>query len=396
MERNEPANDPGSLYTPNVRPRRVMVSGEGVWMLDEHGERYLDFIAGIGVNLYGHGHPAILAAIRRQAGALIHHSNLYASPAPLGLARALVGLSFADRVFFTNSGAEAVEAGIKLVRSYFRRVRREDRFEIVALERGFHGRTMGALSCTGIPRHRKGFEPVMGGVVHVPFGDLDALRAAVGPRTAAILLEPIQGGGGVRALPEGYLRAAREMADEAGCLLFLDEVQTGCGRTGAMFAYEHEGVVPDVMALAKGLGGGLPLGALLTTEQVAQGFGPGTHGTTMGGNPVACAAGLAGLELLRGGLLDRSREAAALLWSRLEALASEHGSITGVRGRGLMIGVELKVRAKAVEERCLDHGLLVNTAGKHVLRMLPPLVIEPEHVEQAVDVLGRCLSEAHG
>jgi len=354
---------------------------------DDQGRRYLDFISGIGVSQYGHGHPEILRAVREQAGRVLHHSNLYASAPPLELAAALVQHTFAERVFFTNSGTETVEAAIKLARSYHRRVKGEDRYEIIAAERAFHGRTLGALACTGNPRYQRGFEPLAGGVRHVPYGEVDALRAAVGPATAAILLEPIQGEAGIVVPPAGYLGQARAIAAEAGCLLIFDEIQSGMGRTGELFAHEHEGVLPDVMACAKGLGAGLPLGALLTTAEVAAGLPPGSHGTTMGGNPVACAAGLAGLRLLEGGLLLHARGIAATLRAALEGLAAEHPGVVGVRGRGLMLGLELKDKAAPVMQRALDAGLLVNTASARVLRMLPPLVLTEDEALQGVELL---------
>lgn len=385
--------DVSELYTPNVRPRRLMVRGEGVWLWDDQGRRYLDLIAGIGVSQYGHGHPEILRAVREQAGRLMHHSNLYTSKAPLALAAELVEHSFAERVLFTNSGTETIEAAIKLARSYFRRVRGEDRFEIVAAQRSFHGRSLGALACTGNPRYQKGFEPLAGGVRHVPYGDVDALRAAAGPATAAILLEPIQGEAGVVVPPAGYLSAARGVAEEAGCLLIFDEIQTGIGRTGRLFAHEHEAVTPDVLACAKGLGAGLPLGALLTTAAVAAGLPLGSHGTTMGGNPVACAAGLAGLRLLHGGLLRRSEQVAAGLRAELEELAERHPAVVSVRGRGLMLGVLLHDKAQPVVARALELGLLVNSASSAVVRLLPPLILDAGQAHEGVRLLERALGE---
>ncbi len=383
--------DAALLFPPNVRPRRLFVRGEGCWLYDDQGRAYLDFIGGIGVNLYGHGHPAILRALREQAGLLLHHSNLYASPAPLALAHRLVEHSFAERVFFTNSGTETLEAGIKLARAYARRVRGEDRFEIVACEQAFHGRSMGALACTANPKYRDDFVPLMGGVRRVPFGDLAAMAEAVGPQTAAVLVEPIQGEGGLAVAPPGYLAGLRELCDQRGCLLFFDEVQTGMGRTGRLFAYEHEGVAPDLMSLAKGLGAGLPLGALLCRAAVAEGFQMGSHGTTMGGSPVACAAGLAGLDLLLGGLLDAASGPATALAEGLTALATALPLVRGVRGRGLMLGLELDRPAKAAMDACLEQGLLVNTAGTNVLRMLPPLTLHHDDVTCALQRLEQAL-----
>ncbi|MDY0058695.1 MAG: acetylornithine transaminase [Myxococcota bacterium] len=397
MEPTHPAADPLAqalaVFTPNVRPRRVFVRGEGARIWDRDGRAYLDFLAGIGVNLYGHCHPRLVAAVRQQVGTLGHVSNLFVAPPTLALAQELVQRTFAGRVCFTNSGAEAIEAGLKLARGYFRKVRGEDRFEIVATVGGFHGRTLGALACTGTPKYHKGFEPLPGGVVHVPYGDADAVAQACGPHTAAILVEPIQGEGGVVVPPAGYLARLRAIADAAGCLLFLDEVQTGLGRTGTLFAYEPEGVTPDLLATAKGLGGGLPLGALLATAEVAAGFGPGSHGTTVGGNPLACAAGLAGLELLAAGLLETSRQAGAQLHAGLDDLARRHPDrIREVRGRGLLLGLLLASPASEVMDRALLRGLLVNTAGPKVLRILPPLTLDPAEIAEGLALLEAALT----
>lgn len=382
------------VFMPNVRPRHVFVQGRGAWLYDAAGRPFLDFLAGIGVNLFGHGHPALLEAMRRQLGQVVHHSNLYLSPPALELATELAGRIPDGRVFFANSGAEAVEAGIKLARAYFRRKRGEDRFEIVAMRSAFHGRTLGALACTGNVRYQQGFEPLVGGVVHVPFGDAAAAERAVNPRTAAILVEPIQGEGGVVVPPADYLGKLREIADRSGCLLFLDEVQTGMGRTGRLFAHQWDGVCPDMVCLAKGLGGGLPLGALLARAAVAEGFVPGSHGSTMGGNPVACAAGLAGLRLLDGGLLEASAQTASRLRAGLEELSQRLPGIVELRGRGLMLGLVLDRPAGEVMERCLERGLLVNTAGAKVLRLLPPLVLSAGEADQGLALLESALAPA--
>ncbi|MER7763472.1 acetylornithine transaminase [Streptomyces sp. NPDC097619] len=357
-------------------PGPALVRGSGCTLWDEDGRTYTDFTSGIAVNALGHAHPAVVAAVAGQAALLGHVSNLYAAGPPVELAERLVELAGRPgRVFFANSGAEAVEAAFKLAR-------RTGRAGMVAAEGGFHGRTMGALSLTGQPAKREPFGPLVPGVRHVPYGDLGALASAVGPDTAAVVLEPVQGEAGVRPAPPGYLRAARELTREAGALLVLDEVQTGIGRTGHWFGHGAEpGVDPDVVLLAKGLGGGLPIGAVLAFGEAAELLGPGQHGSTFGGNPVACAAGLAVLDTIAGqGLLERVRVAGERLRAGLEGLG--HPLVREVRGRGLLLGVELsKPESDRIQRAALNAGFLINACGPSVLRLAPPLVVSDAELD---------------
>jgi predicted acetylornithine/succinylornithine family transaminase len=337
----------------------------------------------------------VVEAIRAQAGRLLHVSNLYHIPSQSLLARKIVELSFGDRVFFCNSGAEANEGAIKLARRYERFVRKGDRFEILTMRNSFHGRTLGALSATGQEKLQKGFEPLVPGFRYVPFNDPEALEKAVDGRTCAILMEPIQGEGGVVLPSENYLRFVRKLCDERGLLLLFDEVQVGMGRTGTLFAYEQYGVEPDVMTLAKGLAGGVPIGALVTTQEAAKGFVPGTHAATFGGNPLATAAGLAALDaILEEGILENCRQAGAYLRKGLDEVAGRHPDlIQEVRGRGLILGLELKVSGAPFVKACMESGLLINCTAERVLRFLPPLVVKREEIDEMLSILERVLSE---
>ncbi len=337
------------------------------------------------VSALGHGHPALTSAIADQAAAVIHVSNLYAAPPVVALAEGLTRRTGMDRAFFCNSGAEAIEAALKLARRYFQVVRGESRFRFVAAEKSFHGRSFGALSVTGQPKYWEGFEPLVPGARFVPYGDVAALEAAVDQETAAILLEPIQGEGGVVIPPPGYLAAARAIADRAGCLLIFDEIQTGFGRTGTFLASAHEGVRPDVLTLAKGIAGGLPLGAMLHTEAVAEAFVPGSHMSTFGGNPVCCAAALVVLGLVgEEGFLALVREKGAALMEALnEGLASVAG-VQEVRGRGLLVGISLDRPAGPFVSALYERGVLATVAGGTVLRLSPPLVIADREIEHGV------------
>ena len=369
----------------------TFVRGAGARLYDEGGREYLDFVAGIAVNVLGHAHPAVVEAVSRQVATLGHTSNLVATEPSLRLAErllALAGRAGEGRVFFANSGAEANEAAFKLAR-------RTGRGSVVSAEGGFHGRTMGALALTGQPAKRAPFEPLPDGVTFVPYGDLTALASAVGPHTAAVVLEPVQGEAGVVVPPAGYLRAAREVTARHGALLVLDEVQTGIGRTGAWFAHQHEaGVDPDVVTLAKGLGGGLPIGALLAFGAAADLILPGQHGSTFGGNPVSCAAALAVLDTIESeGLLTR----ATGLGERLRAgiTATGHPLVGGVRGAGLMLAVELdRPVAQAVESAARDAGFLVNAVGPSTIRLVPPLVLTDEQADAFVAALPGVLDAA--
>ena len=370
----------------------AFVRGRGAELWDADGRRYLDFFAGLAVNSLGHCHPAVVAAVQRQVGELQHVSNLYHT-APVGeLAELLCGLSFAERAFFCNSGAEANEAAMKLARRWGSQ-HGDGRFEIIATQGSFHGRTFGTLTATGQEKYHQGFLPLLPGIRLVPFDDLDALRAAVRPETVAILLEPIQGEGGVRPPSASYLPGLRRLCDEHRLLLIFDEIQCGLGRTGSLFAYEHFGVQPDIVTLAKALGSGMPIGAMLTTAAIAAAFAPGSHGTTFGGNPVTCAAAVAAVtELAKPTLLAQVRETSAYFRSRLEALRPQHPMITEVRGAGLMLGAVLDRPGQPIVERCREQGLLINCTAEHVLRFVPPLVLTRTQVDEGFDMLTRALT----
>jgi predicted acetylornithine/succinylornithine family transaminase len=369
----------------------ALIRGRGCWVWDADGRRYLDFVAGIAVNNLGHAHPGVVRAIQRQSKRLIHASNLYHTAPQAELAAALCKNSFADRVFFCNSGAEANEAAFKLVRRYG--LERGGRYEILSALNSFHGRTLATLTATGQEKIRAGFDPLPEGFRQAPYNDLSAMEAAVGAKTAAILVEPIQGEGGVILPQEGYLRGLRELCNAKGLLLVFDEVQTGMGRTGKLFAYEHSGVEPDVMTLAKALGGGLPLGAMLAKDEVARSLTPGSHASTFGGNPVSCSAGLAVLKALtRDGVLENCAQMGKLLLDGLHSLKASFPVIRHVRGRGLLLGMELDMEAAKIVEDCLTSGLLINGTANRVLRLLPPLTVNAKEIERALDILAKALA----
>jgi acetylornithine/N-succinyldiaminopimelate aminotransferase len=372
----------------------TLVKGKGTTLYDNAGRRYLDFAAGVAVNGLGYGDRKVVAAIRKQAALLIHASNLYFSEPVAALAERLVEIAFPSQVFFINSGAEAVETAIKWAR---RIGKAEGRTEIVAFEGSFHGRTIGALSITWNKAYREPFEPLMPGVRFVPFGDLNALRAAVGPQTAAVILEPIQGESGVRVAPDDYLRGIAEVTRAAGAVLVLDEIQTGLGRTGKLFAYQHANVQPDILTLAKPLGGGLPLGAVLLRSELCGRIVVGDHGSTFGGNPVAAAAALAVLESLTApGFVEAVAAKGELLRNGLAKLARRHKQIVEVRGRGLMVGVELKGPAAPVVAGLRERGFLATRAGERVLRMLPPLIVKPGEIRKFLRTLDAVLKTGAG
>ncbi len=373
--------------------------GEGVRLYDLEGRPYLDFVGGIATSSLGHAHPRLVRAIAEQAARLLHVSNLYLIPEQAELAQWLTTRSGLDRAFFCNSGAEANEAAIKLVRR-FHHLRGTGRFEIVVAAGAFHGRTLGTLAATPVARYQEGFGPLPEGFRVVPFNDPGALAAAVTARTAAVMLEPVQGEGGVHpALPE-YLAAARSLCDAHGLLLVLDEVQTGMGRTGTLFAFQGYGVSPDIVTMAKGLGGGVPIGALLAREEVAEAFQPGTHGSTFGGNPLACAAALAVARTVEEeGLAGHAAAVGELLQEGLRLLGRRSGAITDVRGRGLLVGADLDREAAPVVDACRDRGLLVNGVQPRTLRFAPPLVVSAAEVQEALAILEGALqatSEAQG
>ncbi|MDW7712468.1 MAG: acetylornithine transaminase [Deferrisomatales bacterium] len=383
------------LMATYARSPVALVRGQGVRVWDADGRQYFDFLAGIAVCNLGHCHPDVVAAIREQAGTLLHVSNLYHIEPQARLAQLLVEHTFADRAFFCNSGAEANEAAIKLARKYQKDRGHGRRTEIVSATMSFHGRTLATLTATGQAKVRTGFDPLPGGFSYVPYDDIEALADAVGPQTAAVLLEPIQGEGGIRVPEPGYLPQVRELCDARGALLIFDEVQTGMGRTGTFLACEQEGVAPDLCSLAKGLGGGVAIGALLATEETAESFGPGTHASTFGGNPLAAAAALAAVRTLLGdGILPHCRRMGAYLTSGLRAAVASHPAVASVRGRGLLVGVELApgYPAAHVVRELLERGFLTGTAGEGVLRLAPPLIVEREEIDALLAALGETLS----
>ncbi|MCC7535552.1 MAG: aspartate aminotransferase family protein [Deltaproteobacteria bacterium] len=382
---------------PNYQPAPVVLTrGRGCRVEDVEGRSYLDMCAGIAVVSLGHSHPKLVAAIAEQAGRLMHTSNLYWNDKQLALGEELTRRTFGTRAFFCNSGAEANEALLKLARKWHHLHGRVERREIVCMDGSFHGRTMGAVSMTGQPKYHVGMEPLVPGIRHVPFGDLDALRAVVGPATAAVLVEPVQGEGGVTVPPPGYLAGIRALCDERGALLFLDEVQTGIGRTGTFLAHEQLDVTPDAVSLAKGIAGGFPMGAMVCSEKLADGLPFGSHATTFGGNPLACAAALATLRILDDEkILENVRTVGAHLGARLEELASKHADLCeGARGLGLLRGVSLRahVDARAMLMAAQGQGVLLSIAGGRVLRFSPPLVVTREEIDEGVALLDRTLS----
>jgi acetylornithine/N-succinyldiaminopimelate aminotransferase len=368
-----------------VRP----VRGDGVYLYGEGGEKYLDFASGIAVNLLGHGHPVLTKAIQEQAATLIHVSNLYGSPQGEKLAQRLVDLTFADTVFFTNSGAEAVECAIKTARRYHHAHGRPEKNKLITFKNAFHGRTMATISATDQAKLRDGFAPMLEGFEVVEFDNLAAAEAAVDDSTAGFLLEPVQGEGGIRPASQSFMEGLRRICDDRDLMLVLDEVQSGVARTGTLFAYEQYGIEPDILASAKGIGGGFPMGACLATEKAAVGMVVGTHGSTYGGNPLAMAAGSAVLEVVANDeFLSHVRQIGDRLRGALEQMIPNHDHLfESVRGLGLMLGVKMKTDSRAFVTHLRDHGLLTVAAGDNVMRVLPPLVIEEAHVTEFVEKL---------
>jgi len=368
-----------------VRP----VRGEGVYLYGEGGEKYLDFASGIAVNLLGHGHPVLTRAIQEQAATLIHVSNLYGSPQGEKLAQRLVDLTFADTVFFTNSGAEAVECAIKTARRYHHHHGRPEKHVLITFKNAFHGRTIGTISATDQAKLRDGFAPLLEGFTVVEFDNLEQAEAAVDGNTAGFLVEPVQGEGGIRPASQEFMKGLRRICDDNDLMLVLDEVQCGVARTGALYAYEHYGIEPDILATAKGIGGGFPMGACLATEKAAAGMVVGTHGSTYGGNPLAMAAGEAVLDVVANDeFLDHVRRMGERLRGALEQMIPNHDHLfESVRGLGLMLGVKMKTDSRAFVTYLRDHGLLTVAAGDNVMRVLPPLVIEEAHITEFVERL---------
>ena len=375
--------------------------GEGAYLYGTDGRRYLDFASGIAVTMLGHAHPHLVASLEKQAHKLWHCSNIFRIPEQERLAERLVAHSFADTVFFANSGAEAVECGLKLVRKYHDATGNPGRYRMICATGGFHGRTLATIAAGGQEKHTKGFEPLVDGFDHVSFNNLNELRAAITEETAGILMEPVIGEGGIRPATLDYLQGVRKVADEFGLLVFFDEVQTGAGRMGSLFAYEAFGVKPDVMAIAKGFGGGFPVGACLATERAAVGMTAGTHGSTFGGNPLAMAVGNAVLDvLLSEGFLDNVKRMAKLTRTRLEALASKYPDhFEEVRGMGTMLGLKCRVPSEAMIDRLLKNGLLAVGAAENVVRLAPPLIVDERHVDEAIAIIDRSCAtwtEVHG
>jgi len=371
----------------------ALVRGSGTTVWDADGKEYLDFFAGIAVNALGHCHPTVVEAVRQQAAALVHVSNLYYTEPQAVLAERLARSSFADRWFFCNSGAEANEAAFKLVRKYWNE-KGTSRPQIVTMANSFHGRTMTTLSATGQKKIHKGFEPLIPGFVYVPFNDIDALDAAAGADTAAIVVEPVQGEGGVVPADRGYLRNVRALCDERSILLVFDEVQTGMGRSARLFAYQHYGVEPDIITLAKALGGGIPIGAMGTRDAIAMALGPSSHASTFGGNPVAAASANAVLDVLtEPGFLTRVKAAGDRLVDGVNKVGSRHECVVEVRGLGLMIGVELTCPAQPLVTEFLKEGIIVGSAGPNVLRLLPPLVVTDAEIDRVVEALNTILGK---
>ncbi|PYO23037.1 MAG: acetylornithine transaminase [Candidatus Rokuibacteriota bacterium] len=380
-------------HTPNyARAPICLVRGDGVRVWDSDGKEYLDFGAGIAVASLGHCHPRVTGAIREAAATLLHVSNLYHTAPQIHLAKLLCDHSFADRVFFCNSGAEANEAALKLVRKYAKERYASDRYEVIATRNAFHGRTFATVTATGQEKYQHGFEPLVPGFKHVPYNDLRAMERAIDSRTAALIVEPIQGEGGVIVPDDDYLPGLRKLCDASGALLILDEVQTGVGRTGTLWAYEHSGIEPDVMTLAKALANGVPIGAMLTREEVARALGPGTHGSTFGGTPFVTSVALATLQTVLGEKIpERAARMGRRLMDGLRRLAQGPVGIREVRGRGLLIGVELDRPVSPILDACRNAGLLVLSAGENVLRLVPPLIIEEDHCDRALEIVDTAL-----
>jgi acetylornithine/N-succinyldiaminopimelate aminotransferase len=385
---------PSLLPTYN-RADVVFVRGEGPYLFAEGGERYLDFGGGIAVNALGHAHPALVAALTEQAGKLWHTSNLYRVAGQESLSKRLADATFADTMFFTNSGGEAIECAVKMARRYHFVSGHPERFRIITFEGAFHGRTLAAIAAGGQPKYLEGFGPKVEGFDQVPFGDAKAAEAAITPETAAILVEPIQGEGGLRTSPPEFLRELRRLCDEHGLLLILDEIQTGIGRTGKFFAHEWSDITPDIMAIAKGIGGGYPMGACLATAEAAKGMTAGTHGSTFGGNPLGMAVGNAVLDVvLAPGFFEHVQNVGNYLRQQLAGLISEYPSVfEELRGQGLMLGLKMRVKNTDFIDRLRAHGMLSVGAGDNVVRLLPPLIIDEAQAREAMRLLGETAAE---
>ncbi|MBQ2114584.1 MAG: acetylornithine transaminase [Selenomonadales bacterium] len=372
----------------------VISHGEGAYVTDTDGNRYLDFFAGIAVNALGHAHPNLVKAVAEQAAKVIHCSNLYYTEVQAQLIEKLASLSGLDKVFLANSGAEANEGALKLARKYGKTIA-DDKYEIITANHCFHGRTLMTLTATAQPKYQAGYEPLPQGFTYIDYNDIAALEAAISDKTCAVVLEPIQGEGGVNVPADDYLQKVRALCDKHGALLIFDEVQTGIGRTGKMFAYEHFGVKPDIVTLAKGLAGGVPIGAFLATDKVASAFHPGDHGSTFGGNPLACAASKAVLDtILEDKLLDNVNEVGAYLMDNIRSLGEKYPAIIrSVRGKGFMVGIELTREGRGIVEACLKDKLIINCTAGNVLRLVPSLTIGKQQVDEMITILDAVLAK---
>ena len=366
----------------------VLVRGEGARVWDSDGKEYLDFVAGIAVCSLGHSNPKVVEAIKKQVGILTHVSNLYYIEPQIYLAKLLAENSFADKVFFCNSGAEANEAAIKLARKYAHEHMEGNKYEIITMEDSFHGRTLATVAATGQKKFHVGFDPLPEGFRYVPFNDISAIEDAITEKTCAVMVEPIQGEGGIRVPADDYLRHLRKLCDDKEILLILDEIQVGMGRTGTLFAYEESGIKPDMMTLAKALGNGFPVGAMLATDKVASSFVPGNHASTFGGNPLGMAAGVAVMNsLLQDGVLENCNEVGSYFFKKLEELKKKHSIINEVRGKGLIIGVELSIPGEDIVKEAMEKGVLINCTNGNILRFVPPLIIDKKDVDCVIDIL---------
>ena len=375
----------------------LLTHGDGCTLYDANGRTYTDFVAGIAVCNLGHSNPRVAEAVAEQARRLVHVSNLYYTRPQIALAEWLVEHSFADRVFFCNSGAEANEAAIKLARKYSKDQGAPERFRIITMEGSFHGRTMATLSATGQAKIKKGFEPLVDGFDIVPFNDLEAIRGAITGETCAVMLEPIQGEGGVQCPSPGYLESLRKLCDEEGLLIIFDEVQTGMGRTGKLFAYEHSGMVPDIMTLAKALANGLPMGAMLAKEEVAASFSAGSHASTFGGTPLVSAAAFRVVRiLLEEGVLRNCEKVGQYFKDRLLELKSKYAFIQEVRGKGLLLGLDLSCDGVSIVKACMERGFLINCTQEHILRFIPPLIIQEAQIDSLIECLDKVFEETAG
>ncbi|HOQ38255.1 MAG TPA: aspartate aminotransferase family protein [Acetivibrio sp.] len=369
--------------------------GKGINLWDSDGKKYYDFLAGIAVSALGHSHPKLVNAIKEQAEKLIHCSNLYYIENQAKLAKILVDNSCADKVFFANSGAEANEGAIKLARIFFKKKGMPEKFEIITLEKSFHGRTLATIAATGQDKYQKPYSPLTPSFLKVPINDLEALEKAINGSTCAVMIEPIQGESGVNLTTIEYMHGVRKLCDEKGILLIFDEVQCGLGRTGKLFAYEHFGIEPDIFTLAKALGGGFPIGALCAKEHVASAFEPGDHGSTFGGNPLACAAGLAVMEvMINDKLVKNSEEMGSYFLDKLSGFTKKYDFVKEIRGKGLMIGIQLTIdKAAEIKNKCFDKGYLIGSVGNNILRLLPPLIVTKEDIDGLVNVLDNIFRE---